>query len=162
ARTGLFVEQYPGDDTRAFLAQTKNNLGKKGRTLIFDKTDGRFTWAGVTRLTDEDLAGSGRGPSHRTFLEGLLWLAKRLEGGLAWNASDIETEAELNDISITILKRAKKALGVVSAQMKGAAHSGWTWRLPPFVISPIITPSTDTTDTTDTTDATDTPDLKST
>src|SRR5262249_23545581 len=119
ARTGLFVEQYPGDDTRAFLAQTKNNLGPKGRTLIFDKTDGVFSWAGVTRLTDDVLSGSGRGPSHRTLIEGLLWLEKRLEGGLAWNASDIETEAEQNDISGNVLKRAKKALGVVSAQVKG-------------------------------------------
>jgi hypothetical protein len=136
ARTGLFVEGYPGDDARAFLAQTKSNLGAKGRTLVFSKTEGVFAWAGVTRLTDEDLAGSGRGPSHRAFLEGMLWLETRLEGGLAWAASDIEAEAETHDIANAMLKRAKKALGVVSAQLKGEAHAGWTWRLPPLSLPP--------------------------
>jgi archaellum biogenesis ATPase FlaH len=161
ARTALFVEGYPNDDTRAFLAQTKSNLGKKGRTLVFSKTDGVFAWEGVTRLTDENLAGSGRGPNHRAFLEGLLWLEKRLEGGLPWNASDIEAEAELNDISSDMLKRAKKALGVVSAQRKGEAHAGWTWRLPPLALFPTPPPPSDSTDPTDSTDSTDTPDLKS-
>jgi hypothetical protein len=68
ARTGLFVEQYPGDETRAFLAQTKSNLGPKGRTLIFSKEDGVFAWCGVTRLTGEDLAGERTRPEpHRLF-----------------------------------------------------------------------------------------------
>jgi hypothetical protein len=43
---------------------------------------------------DEDLAGSGRGPNHRAFLEGLLWLEHRLEGGLAWNATDNEASPQ--------------------------------------------------------------------
>jgi len=161
ARTALFVEGYPGDDTRAFLAQTKSNLGKKGRTLIFSKKEGVFAWEGVTRLTDEDLAGSGRGPNHRMFLEGLLWLEKRLEGGLAWNSSDIEAEAELNDISGNVLKRAKKALGVVSAQIKGQAHAGWTWRLPVLEVSSPTLPSTESSDSTEDTEPTESPDLES-
>ena len=88
ARTGLFIEQYPGDDTRAFMAQTKSNLGPKGRTQVFSKKEGVFAWEGVTRLTAEDLAGSGRGPNHATFLEAVLWLEARLEGRqLAWARS---------------------------------------------------------------------------
>ena len=162
ARTGLFVEQYPGDDTRALMAQTKSNLGPKGRTLIFSKTEGVFAWRGITRLTDDDLAGSGRGPNHRAFLEALLWLEKRLDGGLAWNSTDIETEAEGQDISSSILKRAKKALGVVSAQIKGASHAGWTMRLPPLVLPREEQPSTDSSDTTESSESSETPDLKST
>ena len=88
-------------------------------------------------MTDEDLAGSGRGPNHRAFLEAVLWLEQRLEGGLAWNATNIEAEAALQDISSSLLKRAKKALGVVSAQIKGDAHAGWTWRLPPLSTLPV-------------------------
>ena len=162
ARTGLFIEQYPGDETQALMCQTKNNLGLKGRTQIFSKSEGLFTWVRVSRLTDEDLAGSGRGPNHRAFLEAVLWLEQRLEGGLVCNATDIEAEAELQDISSTLLKRAKKALGVVSAQIKGEAHAGWTWRLPPLSLPPTRTPPTDPSDSTDSTDSTDTPDLKST
>jgi hypothetical protein len=57
------------------------------------------------------------------------------------------------------LKRAKKALGVVSRQLLGEAHAGWTWQLPP--LPPVSYPSTDSSDATDATDATDTPDLES-
>ena len=49
ARTGLFIEQYPGDDTQALMCQTKSNLGPKGRTQIFSKPEGVFAW--VRRLT---------------------------------------------------------------------------------------------------------------
>jgi hypothetical protein len=161
ARTGLFIEQYPGDDTQALMCQTKSNLGPKGRTQIFSKHEGVFAWVRPSRLSDEDLAGSGRGPNHRAFLEAVLWLEQRLEGGLAWNATDIEAEAELQEISSSLLKRAKKALRVVSAQLKGEPHAGWTWRLPPLSLPLTRTPSTDASVPTDTTDATDTPDLKS-
>ena len=140
ARTGLFVEHYPGDETRALLAQTKSNLGPKGRTQIFSKAQGAFTWERATRLSDEDLAGSGRGPHHRALLEGMLWLEKRLEGDRVCNAKDIETEAKAEDISGDTLRRAKKSLGVVSAQVKGEAHAGWNWHLPPLTITPPLSP----------------------
>ena len=162
ARTGLFIEQYPGDETQALMCQTKSNLGPKGRTQIFSKQEGVFAWVRPSRLTDEDLAGSGRGPNHRAFLEAVLWLEQRLEGGLAWNATDIEAEAESQDVSSGLLKRAKKALKVVSTQIKGEAHAGWTWRLPPLSLPPTKTPSTDSSVPTDSSDTTDSPDLKST
>jgi hypothetical protein len=140
ARTGLFIEQYPGDDTQALMCQTKSNLGPKGRTQIFSKSEGVFTWVRVSRLTDEDLAGSGRGPNHRAFLEAVLWLEQRLEGGLAWHASDIETEAESQDIATTTLRRAKKALRVVSTKGRDK-DAGWTWRLPLLTTTPATSTS---------------------
>ena len=152
ARTGLFIEQYPGDETQALMCQTKSNLGLKGRTQIFSKKEGVFTWVRVSRLTDEDLAGSGRGPNHRAFLEAVLWLEQRLEGGLAWNATDIEAQAELQDITTTTLRRAKKALGVVSAKGHDK-DAGWTWRLPPLTAplpSTSLSSSTSVTSTTST------------
>jgi hypothetical protein len=157
ARTGLFIEGYPWDETRALMAQTKSNLGPKGRTHIFSKKDGMFGWQAVTRLTAEDLAGSGRGPNPGAFLEALLWLEYRLEGGLGWSASDIEKEAEQLDISTGVLKRAKKALGVRSSKGQGKDDS-WTWRLPPLSV---ITPPTSSSSVTSTTSTTSTPLVKS-
>jgi hypothetical protein len=154
ARTGLFIEQYPGDETRAILAHTKTNLGPKGRSIIFSKKDGHFAWERVTRLSAEDLAGSGRGPNHRAFLEALLWLEKRLEGGLQWNASDIETEAEEQDIRPDTLKRAKRALNVVSRKITGKPDGAWTWRLP--LLSLYSTPSTSSSSFTSSTSTTST------
>jgi hypothetical protein len=49
-----------------------------------------------------------------------LWLEHRLEGGLTWPASDIEEEADEQDISLGLLRRAKKALGVVSTKSSGS------------------------------------------
>ena len=152
ARTGLFIEQYPGDDTRAFMAQTKSNLGPKGRTQVFSKKEGVFAWEGVTRLTAEDLAGSGRGPTHTTFLEAVLWLEARLEGRLPCLGTVIEKEAAEQDIAATTLRRAKKALGVVST--KGHDKDDvWTWFLPPL---PVPTPLTSTSSSTSSTSTTST------
>jgi DNA repair protein RadA/Sms len=136
ARLGLFAEDHPTDKTKVLLLQSKSNAGAIGRTQIFSKAGGQFEWAGVSRITKEDLAGPTHGPDSRGWLEAYFWLERRLEGGLAWNATDIEQEAELQDLSPKALKRAKKALGVVSSQIKGEAHAGWTWRLPPLPPTP--------------------------
>ena len=85
---------------------------------MFSKKEGRFEWAGVSRITKEDLAGPAHGPHSQAWLEAYFWLEQRLEGGLSWPASDIETEAEGQDLSAHVLKRAKKALGVVSSQKR--------------------------------------------
>lgn len=126
ARTGLFVEQHPLHADLALMAMSKSNLSAKGRTHIFSKKEGVFSWAGVTRMDAEILAGSGRGPDPRAFLEAYLWLEKRLEGGIAIPATDVEAQAEQEiDVTTKILRKAKKSLGVVSKQ----ESLGWTWRL---------------------------------
>ena len=61
ARTGLFVEQHPTDPGKVLLAQSKSNIGPLGHTQVFTKYDGHFEWCGVSRLSAEMLAGSGRG-----------------------------------------------------------------------------------------------------
>jgi DNA repair protein RadA/Sms len=132
ARTGLFIEEHPTDKTLALMAMSKSNLGPKGRTQIFSKANGVFTWAGVTRMDAEILAGSGRGPDPQAFFEAYLWLEKRLEGGIPVPATDIEDQAEHDlDISLKVLKRAKKALGVVSRKM---ASGTWMWNLPSLTL----------------------------
>jgi hypothetical protein len=161
ARLGLYAEDHPTDKTKVLLLQSKSNAGAIGRTQIFSKAEGRFEWAGMSRITKEDLAGPAHGPDSRGWLEAYFWLEHRLEGGLAWPATDLETEADLQDLSPKSLKRAKKALGVVSTQLKGEAGPGWTWRLPPLTTSPCPTPSTGATEPTGATGATGSPDLKS-
>ena len=148
ARLGLFVEDHPTDKTKVLLLQSKSNAGAIGRTQLFSKKEGVFEWAGVSRITKEEIAGSGRGPNPHDFLEAFFWLESRLEGGLAWPASDIETEAEeQQNLSQHVLKKAKKALGVVS--WKGHdKDAAWMRRLP---LLPASTPPSSTTSTTSTT-----------
>jgi DNA repair protein RadA/Sms len=134
ARTALFVEQHPIDPTIALLAQTKNNLGPLGRTQRFGKAEGVFTWALVTRMDAELLAGNSRGPDPHAFFEAYCWLEKRLEGGVPVPSSDIEMQAEEElDLSPRTLRRAKKALKIVSVKQ----GEGWSWKLPDLdILSP--------------------------
>ena len=137
ARTGLGIEQHPGDPRKALLFQHKSNVGPLGRTQVFSKAEGRFEWCGVSRITAEDLAGSGRGPDPRTYLSCLLWLEQRLEGGLPWPAADILQAGQAEEYKRDTLHRAKKALGVISKKLPEHADDPWTWHLPPLsVVSP--------------------------
>lgn len=136
ARSGLFVEAHPVDETKVLLAQMKNNLDRLGRTQVFSKDEGIFGWAGVTRMSVETLAGSGRGPDQQVFLEAFCWLEQRLEGGRAWYGVDIEEEMSSEGYKSQLIRRVKKALGVVS---KKSPDGTWTWRLPDL---PLLSPPT--------------------
>lgn len=138
ARTGLFVEQHPTDPGKVLLAQTKSNIGMHGRTQVFTKHEGHFQWCGVSRLSAELMAGSGRGPDPTACLEAVCWLEQRLEGGLAWPSADLEEEMLAEGYKRDTIRKAKKALGVVSKQ----TSTGWTWRLDPL---PILSPPSPTT-----------------
>jgi AAA domain/Primase C terminal 2 (PriCT-2)/VirE N-terminal domain len=160
ARSALFVEEHPTEKTKALLVHYKSNTGELGRTQIYSKA-GKVEWRGITRITKDTLSGcSGKGASPQAVLEACIWLEERLEGNLTWNAKDIETEAEEQDISKNVLQRAKKNLGVISAQLKGDAHAGWTWRLPPLPVRHLSTSSSEDTEDTEGTEGTEVPDLK--
>lgn len=127
ARTGLFVETHPLQrEDLALVALSKSNIGPSARTQIFSKKEGIFTWAGITRLDVELLAGNGRGPDPHAFLEAFLWLEARLDGGLPVPAADVELQAEEAGFSVKLIRKAKKSLHVVSTQRP----TGWEWRLP--------------------------------
>ena len=129
ARSVLTVEQHPGNKDLAFLAQSKNNLTPKGRTLIFSKKEGQFSWQGVSRLDVEDLAGSGRGPSPRERLLACCWLEKRLESGIPYSSKDLELEAKDEDIAPKTLMSARAALGVKASKLPDGS---WQCRLDPL------------------------------
>jgi AAA domain len=125
ARTGLFVEQHPTDPTIALLAQSKSNIGPLGRTQMFTKDGGQFAWCGVSRLSAEMLAGSGRGPDPYAFLEAVCWLEERLADGLPVASEVLRAEADEEGLSFPTLRRAKKALGVRSLKR----GDQWDWHL---------------------------------
>jgi len=136
ARTGLFVEQHPLDETKVLVAQSKSNIGPLGRTLIFSKEGGQFEWCGRSRLSAEMLAGSGRGPDPYAFLEAVLWLERRLEDGPPLASTVLKDEAEEEGISFPTLRRAKKALRVDSRK----TGETWDWWLPAMRVIPQPTP----------------------
>jgi hypothetical protein len=135
ARTGLFVEQHPSDPGKVLLAQSKSNIGPLGRTQIFTKYEGHFQWCGVSRLSAELLAGSGRGPDPYAFLEAVCWLEARLKDGSPVSSEKLSQEAIEEGLALSALRRAKKALGIRS--LKCGEH--WDWCLP--ALAPIPLPS---------------------
>jgi hypothetical protein len=126
ARTGLFVEQHPLDPFRVLLAQSKSNIGPLGRTQIFGKEDGQFRWDGVSRLSAEVLAGCQRGADPHALLEACCWLETRLGDGVPVRSTELQEEAQEEDIKSTLLRRAKKVLGVRSTKQDEV----WYWQLP--------------------------------
>lgn len=60
-------------------------------------------------------------------IEAMDWLKDRLASGTT-PAREIQADAKAAGIVLITLKRAKKALGVIS--QKGAFNQGWSWRLP--------------------------------
>src|SRR5262245_10066109 len=86
SRTALFVEEHPMDRGKAVLCHVKSNLGPLGRTQVFSKYDGAFAWCGVSRMTSEMIAGSGRGPDPNAFLKVCFWLEEHMEPNIPENS----------------------------------------------------------------------------
>jgi len=152
ARTALFVEDHPTDDTKVLLCQTKTNIERKGRTLVFSKAEGQFTWSGVSRLPAEIIAGDRRGPDPHAFLEAFCWLEAQLAHGIPRPSADLEAQARDDGLKRDTLQRVKKALHVRSVK-RGSDDDGqdlWYWHLPslPVLTPPLPTPATSTTSTT--------------
>jgi hypothetical protein len=150
ARSGLFVEEDPGEATRSLIVHYKSNMGIMGRTQLFSKAGGHFEWCGASRVTEAVLAGAGRGPNPYALLEACFWLERHLADGLPHASTELEAAAQADDIAEGVLKRAKKILGVVSAQIVDNAERGWFWTLAPLAVEPPI-PTTPTTPATPTT-----------
>jgi len=135
-RTGIFVEQHPLDKDRVLLCQSKNNIGTKGRTQVFSKAEGAFSWCGVSRLDAELLGGSGRGPDSHAFIGAACWLEEHMKPGIPMPSKDIEAQMYEAGYSKDMIQRAKRALGIKSTK----AGEGWIWTLP--ILSPVCPPTT--------------------
>ena len=108
------------------MLQSKTNVGKLGRTVMFSREDGAFAWNGVSRLTEAML--TGKGPDPWSFLEAFFWLEETMTPGTPYPSDQLEKEAEARDISLKVLKRAKKALGIIARQV----GNRWYCTLPLF------------------------------
>lgn len=135
ARTGLNLLPHPVDQNKGLLAQGKNNLGLLGRTLIFSKAEGQFTWAGVSRLGADLLASTGYGPGTDRLVEACFWLEEKLGGGIPQPAKDLEEQLKDDGIKWDTAKRAKKALGIKSIRQGGVKNAPWDWSLPGLSLS---------------------------
>jgi AAA domain len=125
ARLALYVEEHPLDETKSLLVQSKSNAGGMGVTQVFSKARGEFAWCGVTRVNAQVMAGSGRGPDPRAFIEACFWLETQLQDGYPHDANEILALAQEEDVSSKSIYGAKKALKVVSTQ----SSTGWIWKL---------------------------------
>ena len=126
---------------RHFSPRGRTIWDPKGHTLIFDKADGHFTWAGVSRLTADTLVSTGYGPEASRLLEACLWLEEHLSGAVPTLAKDIEAAAEEEGIKRETLKRAKKMLGVRSIRSGTFTEPVWHWKLPDLpILSPPLPP----------------------
>jgi hypothetical protein len=159
-RSGLWVQPHPAHpETQTLLLQSKSNVGVLGRTMMFSRAQGEFSWVGVSRLTESTL--TGKGPDPYAFLEAFFWLEETMAPGLPYPSATLEAEAEKKDSSLKVLKRAKKFLGVKAFQRE----ERWYCVLPPLTLPPLTTTTTRTTGETGTTGptgATGSSDLKST
>jgi DNA repair protein RadA/Sms len=149
ARLGIFVEEHPQDRTKVLLVQSKSNAGEVGVTQIFSKRAGKFEWAGVSRLDSHMMAGSGKGPDPRVFLEACLWLETRLADGRCYPSEDIQDEMKDADFKHSTIWEAKKRLGVHHTK---TASGRYVWYLPP--LPPLTPPSISATSLTSSTSST--------
>jgi hypothetical protein len=79
-----------------------------------------------SRLTEAML--TGKGPDPWSFLEAFFWLEETMTPGTPYPSDQLEKEAEARDISLKVLKRAKKALGIIARQV----GNRWYCTLPLF------------------------------
>jgi hypothetical protein len=119
ARSGLWVQPHPTHpETQTIMLQSKTNVGPLGRTVIFSREEGLFAWKGISRLTESML--TGKGPDPWAMLEAFFWLEEYMTPGVPYQSAPLEKRADERDISLKVLNRAKKLLGVRSFQREGA------------------------------------------
>jgi hypothetical protein len=121
------------DPDKVLMSQMKSNIGRLGRTQVYSKAEGVFTWCGISRLTAELMAGSGRGPDPHVFLEVVCWLEEYMHPGVPRSATEIEKALEEEGYRRDTIKRAKKALHIQSSRV----GEQWFWKLPDL---PILLP----------------------
>ena len=132
-RSALLVGADPDDRNKRAMAHIKCNLAPLGPTISYSIETGRFTWAGISDLTPERiLAAEGQDDGRKT--EAVQFLRELLSNG-PMRKKDIDEQATGAGIAKATLRRAKRALHVVSTPSrakteKGAPIEDWVWCLP--------------------------------
>ena len=130
ARSALWVQQHPAHpQTQTIMIHSKTNVGLLGKTVLFSRDKGQFSWIGVSRLT-EDMV-TGKGPDPYALLQAFFFLEEAMTPGIPYRSDEIEKKAIAEGISSRTIDRAKKLLNVRSAK----SGDMWYWILPMGVVT---------------------------
>lgn len=131
ARSILLVGQSPDDPALRVMAHVKSSLAPKGPSIAYQLIDGRFVWAGVSKLSADALLAPQTSEENKSAIsEAKEFLLELLRSGPA-ASNDIFREAKENGLSERTLKRAKAALGIVAQRRKSVDGGGqWFWKIP--------------------------------
>jgi hypothetical protein len=132
ARSGLVVAQDPEDPERRILAANKHNLSVAAPSLAFrvgtaPNGAARVAWGGTSSLNAGDILKEPADPEQRLAMsEAKGFLLEELAEGPV-SAERVKEDAHGAGVSERTLKRAKRALGVVSEK---EGDDSWSWVLP--------------------------------
>lgn len=137
ARVGLLVARDPDDEQACILAPLKNNLSKPPAGLRYrlDSVPGadvaRVVWddAPVTFDASALLSAAGDEANGSELDEARKWMNDYLNGA-AKPADDVLREGKKAGFSEATLRRAKRALSVVSTKRGFGCEGRWAWSLP--------------------------------
>jgi hypothetical protein len=135
ARSILLVAEDPERPGEHGIIHLKSNLAAKGPAIGFKINNGRFEWAGLSRLSPAVLWIPELGAQERgsALQEAMDFLKAALEDGPK-PAKELLKEAKKAGIEEITLRRAKKELGVQARRLSepGAAKGSgaWVWELP--------------------------------
>jgi hypothetical protein len=140
ARSVLVVGADPGDSSgeRKILALAKHNLAPRSTASMAyhlsvsgEGEHPRIEWLGASQVNAQDLAALPVDPEDRSALDAAMeFLTERLADGPV-PAPDLFSAADQEGIAARTLRRAQKALGVVSRK-SGGPGTPWVWALPPI------------------------------
>jgi hypothetical protein len=126
-RSVLMVGFDPDDPSKRVVAHAKSNLAAVGSSLAYTLKDRKFSWAGRSSLSAEDLGGPPPDADQRSAREEARdFLVQTLTDGPK-PQPEVQAEAAKLGISLASLRRAKADLGI--RPKKTADH--WEWGLPP-------------------------------
>ena len=132
ARSGLVVGRHPEDDELRVLAGQKNNLSLPPESLAYrietaENGAARIVYEGVSEATAQQVLSVPEDEEKKSALsEAKEFLLSEL-GDEPMAAEQVKKNAKETGIAARTLRRAKKALGVISTK---EADGSWTWSLP--------------------------------
>lgn len=132
ARAVWFFARNPDDPTQHLMLPGKMNLAREQKGLSYSLREAEadivaLTWGGAVSITADSVLEPEDIEDRSERMEAMDWLKDYLSGGPVSSKKAYEDAKKAGHAERT-LKRAKKALGVISR--KDAFNQGWSWELP--------------------------------
>ena len=126
SRSVIMVTEDLDTENRYLMAHSKCNIAQRAKTRAYTLTDG-FFWAGTSDKTADDLStANAKNPGGQAKIEEATAFLKRVLATGKLTFSEIEKRAGEEKIAMGTIKRAKRALGVVSERVGSIS----CWGLP--------------------------------